>query len=313
MKAAAFHSPGNPDVLQIMDFENPVPKNGQVRVKVKAAGVQPVDCAIRGYGFTPPGVEIKYPQILGNEFSGVIDRLGEGVEDFSVGSAVIGWSLLSSYAEYVVVPTSQIVRKPQTMPWDEAGVLTASGQTAHTALKELGIGKGDTVLIHAAAGGVGTFAVQLAKAWGANVIGTASLRNHDYLKSLGATPVLYGEGLVERVCEIAPGGVDAALDAAGEDALRASIELVQDKKRIGTIVSFDLSESLGTISIRSKRSISRLSELTQLYEQGQLRIVISQSFPLHQVVEAHKVVETGHGYGKVVLTVDESKYEECIR
>ncbi|WP_152654536.1 NADP-dependent oxidoreductase [Oceanobacillus sp. CFH 90083] len=306
MKAAAFHSPGPPDVLQIMDFENPIPKNGQVRVKVKAAGVQPIDCAIRGYGFTQPGVEIQYPQILGNEFSGVIDMIGEEVEDYYIGSEVIGWSLLSSYAEYVVVPTSQIVRKPQMMPWEEAGVLTASGQTAHTALRELGIGKGDTVLIHAAAGGVGTFAVQLAKAWGANVIGTASLRNHDYLKSLGAAPVLYGKGLVEQIRKIAPGGIDAALDAAGEDALRASVELVQDKKRIGTIVSFDLSESLGTTPIRSQRSISRLSELTHLYEQGRLRIVISQSFPLYQASEAHRVVEAGHGHGKIVLTLDES-------
>ncbi|MFD1413728.1 NADP-dependent oxidoreductase [Oceanobacillus jeddahense] len=303
MKAVAFHSPGPPDVLQIMDFEKPVPKKEQIRVKVKAAGVQPIDCAIRGYGFTPPGVEIQYPQILGNEFSGVIDMVGEGVEDFSIGSEVIGWSLLSSYAEYVVVPASQIVRKPKKMPWDEAGVLTASGQTAHTALKQLGIGKGDTVLIHAAAGGVGTFAVQLAKAWGANVIGTASLQNHDYLKSLGVIPVLYGDGLVDRVRKIAPEGIDAALDAAGEEALRASIELVQDKKRIGTIVSFDLSESLGTTPIRSKRNKSRLSELTQLYEQGQLRIVISQSFSLHQASAAHRVVETGHARGKIVLTL----------
>ena len=188
MKAVAFHSPGTPDVLQLLEFDTPVPGTGQVRVKVKAAGVQPVDCRIRGQGFSPPGVEIRYPQILGNEFAGIIDMVGDGVESFSVGNEVIGWSLLSSYAEYVVVPTSQLVRKPKNMPWTEAGVLTASGQTAHTALQELGISKGDTVLIHAAAGGVGTFAVQLARTWGATVIGTASPRNHDYLRSLEAIP-----------------------------------------------------------------------------------------------------------------------------
>ncbi len=231
MKAVAFHSPGTPDVLQIMEFDPPVPKLNQVRVKVKAAGVQPVDCAIRGQGFSPPGVEIRYPQILGNEFAGIIDVVGAGVEDFSVGDEVIGWSLLSSYAEYVVVPTSQIVKKPKSMSWEEAGVFTASGQTAHTALQELGIGKGDTLLVHAAAGGVGTFAVQLARAWGATVIGTASPNNHDYLRTLGAIPVTYGEGLVERVRKLAPNGIDAALDAAGEEALRASIELIQDKKK----------------------------------------------------------------------------------
>ncbi|WP_066303811.1 NADP-dependent oxidoreductase [Bacillus sp. FJAT-29814] len=304
MKAVAFHSPGTPNVLQIMEFDPPVPGIGQVRVKVKAAGVQPADCAIRGQGFSPPGVEIRYPQILGNEFAGIIDVVGDGVESFSVGNEVIGWSLLFSYAEYVVVPTSQLVRKPKNMPWEEAGVLTASGQTAHTALQELGISKGDTVLINAAAGGVGTFAVQLARAWGATVIGTASPRNHDYLRSLGAIPVSYGEGLVERVRELAPKGVDVALDAAGEEALRASVELVHDKKRIGKIVAFDLSEELGTIPIRSKRSVSRLSELTKMYEQGLLRVVISQIFPLHQAANAHRAVETGHVRGKIVLTVD---------
>lgn len=304
MKAVAFHSPGTPDVLQLLEFDTPVPGTGQVRVKVKAAGVQPVDCRIRGQGFSPPGVEIRYPQILGNEFAGIIDMVGDGVESFSVGNEVIGWSLLSSYAEYVVVPTSQLVRKPKNMPWTEAGVLTASGQTAHTALQELGISKGDTLLIHAAAGGVGTFAVQLARTWGATVIGTASPRNHDYLRSLEAIPVAYGEGLVERVLELAPEGVDVALDAAGEEALRASVELVHDKKRIGTLVAFDLSEKLGTIPIRSKRSVSRLSELTQMYEQGLLRVVISQTFPLHQAADAHRAVETGHVRGKIVLTVD---------
>ncbi|KAB2331580.1 NADP-dependent oxidoreductase [Cytobacillus depressus] len=303
MKAVAFHSPGTPNVLQVMEFDPPVPGIGQVRVKVKAAGVQPVDCAIRGQGFSPPGVEIRYPQILGNEFAGIIDVVGDGVESFSVGNEVIGWSLLYSYAEYVVVPTSQLVRKPKNMPWEEAGVLTASGQTAYTALQELGISKGDTVLINAAAGGVGTFAVQLARAWGATVIGTASPRNHDYLRSLGAIPVSYGEGLVERVRELAPKGIDVALDAAGEEALRASVELVHDKKRIGTIVAFDLSEELGTIPIRSKRSVSRLSELTKMYEQGLLRVVISQTFPLNQAADAHRAVETGHVRGKIVLTV----------
>lgn len=304
MKAVAFHSPGTPDVLQIMEFDPPVPKHNQVRVQVKAAGVQPVDCAIRGQGFSPPGVEIRYPQILGNEFAGIIDVVGAGVEDFSVGDEVIGWSLLSSYAEYVVVPTSQIVKKPKSMSWEEAGVFTASGQTAHTALQELGIGKGDTLLVHAAAGGVGTFAVQLARAWGATVIGTASPNNHDYLRTLGAIPVTYGEGLVERVRKLAPNGIDAALDAAGEEALRASIELIQDKKRIGTIVAFDLSNELGTIPIRSKRSVFRLSELTQMYEKGLLRVFLSQTFPLHRAADAHRAVETRHVRGKIALIVN---------
>ena len=171
-------------------------------------------------------------------------------------------------------------------------------------MQKLNIRKGETVLIHAAAGGVGTIAVQLARAWGATVIGTASPYNHDYLRSLGAIPVTYGEGFVERVRKLAPNGVDAAFDAAGEEALRASVELVTDRKRIGTIASFELSEKLGTVTIYSDRNVSRLFELIRLYEQGLLRVFISKSYPLHQAAEAHRAIETRHVRGKIVLLID---------
>jgi NADPH:quinone reductase-like Zn-dependent oxidoreductase len=196
------------------------------------------------------------------------------------------------------------VTKPHNMPWEVAGVMSASGQTAHTALKELGVGNGETVLIHAAAGGVGTIAVQLAVAWGAKVIGTASERNHDYLRSLGAIPVSYGDGLVERVRSLAPNGVDASLDAAGGDALYASVEVVENKDRIGTIAAFDLVEKLGVRALRSQRSATRLAELADLYAKEKLHIHIRKTFPLVQAAEAHREVETGHGRGKVVLMVD---------
>lgn len=303
MKAAAIASFGPPEVLKIMELENPEADKGQVRVRVKAAGVQPFDCAVRGSGWAPPGLQISFPQILGNEFAGIVDQVGEGVADFFAGDEVLGWALLACYAEYVVVSADQIVRKPSEMPWEEAGGLPASGQTAHTALKELGVGPGDTVLIHAAAGGVGTFAVQLAKAWGANVIGTASLRNHDYLRSLGAIPVAYGNELVQNVRALAPNGMDAALDAAGEDALRSSLAIGIDKHRIGTIVSFELGERLGVRVIRSQRSKERLAELVDLYVRGKLRIPIRKAFPLEEAANAHREIESGHGYGKVVLTM----------
>ncbi|WP_028778173.1 NADP-dependent oxidoreductase [Shimazuella kribbensis] len=304
MKAVAISTYGSPDVLQIMEFETPQAGSGQVRVRIKAAGIQPFDTAVRSTGWEPPGLEIQYPQILGNEFAGIIDQVGTGVTDFSIGNEVLGWALLACYAEYVVVSVNQIVPKPQNMSWEEAGAITASGQTAHTALKALGVRKGDTVLIHAAAGGVGTIAVQLALAWGATVIGTASNRNHDYLRSLGAIPVTYGEGLVERVGALAPDGVDVAFDAAGEDALRASMELVKNKNRIGTIVSFDLAQKLGVQIIRSERTVERLMELIELYDQGKLNIHIRKSFSLHQAADAHKEMEAGHGRGKIVLTMD---------
>jgi NADPH:quinone reductase-like Zn-dependent oxidoreductase len=304
MKAAAFSSFGSPEVLQLMEIKTPQAGAGEVRVRVKAAGVQPADCAVRS-GWTPPGTHLSFPQIPGNEFAGVIDQIGEGVTGFSIGSEVLGFRMLASYAEYVVVPSEQIVVKPTSMTWEAAGGLSGAGQTAHTALRELNVGKGDTVLIHAAAGAVGTVAVQLAKEWGATVIGTASEPNHEYLRSLGAIPVTYGEGLAERVRALAPGGVDAALDAAGGDALLASVELVYDKNRIGTIAAVELYSHLGVRWIRSQRTTARLSELVDLHMQGKLRIPIRKIYSLDQAADAHREVETRHGYGKVVLRVEE--------
>lgn len=303
MKAAVIESFGPPEIIHIKDIQDPTAGKGQVRVKVKAAGVQPFDCAVRSTGWLPPGLQMNFPQILGNEFAGIIDQVGEGVGGFSAGDEVLGWAMLACYAEYVTVSADQVVHKPQNMSWEEAGVLTASGQTAHTALKELKVGSGETVLIHAAAGGVGTYAVQLAKAWGATVIGTASERNHDYLRSLGAIPTTYGDGLVERVRSLALQGVDAALDAAGDEALIASLKLVNNKDRIGTIVS-GLAEQLGVKMIRSQRSQARLSELTDLYQQGKLLIHVRKAYSLHEASEAHRDMETGHGQGKVVLVMD---------
>ncbi|WP_163855305.1 NADP-dependent oxidoreductase [Paenibacillus elgii] len=304
MKAAAFSSPGTPDVLQTMEFEDPQAGAGQVRVRVKAAGVQPFDLALRSGWSPPPGITVQLPQIPGNEFAGVVDQVGEGVTGFSVGSEVIGYKMLTCYAEYVTVDAGQVVVKPQSMPWEVAGGLSGAGQAAYTGLKEIGAGRGDTVLIHAAAGAVGTIAVQLAQAWGATVIGTTSERNHDYLRSLGAIPVAYGEGLADRVRALAPHGIDAVLDGAGGDALRVSVELVRNRERIGTLVGFDLAEELGIRPIRSQRSAARLAELADLYEQGKLRLHIRSTFPLHQAADAHREVETGHGRGKVVLTFD---------
>jgi NADPH:quinone reductase-like Zn-dependent oxidoreductase len=302
MKAAAFNSYGPPDVLKLMDFETPQAGAGQVRVQVKAAGVQPVDLSVRS-GWIPHGATVSFPQIPGNEFAGVIDQVGEGVSGFAVGDEVLGYRMLNCYAEFVVVSVDQIITKPHGMAWEAAGSLSASGQTAHTALQELRVGKGDTVLIHAAAGGVGSVAVQLARIYGATVIGTASERNHDYLKSLGAIPVAYGDGLADRVRALAPNGVHAALDAAGGDALQASLELVYDKDRIGTIVAFEQAAKLGLRAIRSQRSAVRLAQLAELHSQGELQIHIRQTFPLSQAADAHREIEKGHGRGKVVLTI----------
>src|SRR5688572_21867283 len=208
-----FNEYGGPEVLQLVEVPDPVPGAGDVRIRVKAAGVQPFDCATRrgDYAAYNP---LKFPVRLGNEVAGVVDEVGPGVTDLAAGDEVIAFLDMLGYADTVVVPAAQVGRKPAKMSWPEAGGLSASGQTAYTALDELHVGPADTLLVHAAAGGVGSLAVQLAVVRGARVIGTASERNHDYLRGLGAIPVTYGPGLADRVRAAAePGGVTAVLDA----------------------------------------------------------------------------------------------------
>ncbi|WP_436786907.1 NADP-dependent oxidoreductase [Yinghuangia sp. YIM S10712] len=303
MKAVTLAEFGPPDVLTLTDVPTPEPGPGHIRVRVRAAGVQPADTMMRR-GAAPPSMRAELPAVPGNEFSGVVDLVGDGVAEIAVGDEVLGWSMLGSHAEAVVVPADQVVRKPAAMPWEVAGAMSASGQTGHRALRELRVASGETVLVHAAAGGVGTAAVQVAVAWGATVIGTASEGNHAYLRSLGATPVTYGDGLVERVRAAAPQGVDAALDAAGRGALDASVELVADRTRIGTIIDFAGAERLGVVGLRGgpgARSRERLGELVDLWSQGALVVHIAHRLPLADAAEAHRIVEAGHGRGKVVL------------
>ncbi|MFF5208694.1 NADP-dependent oxidoreductase [Streptosporangium sp. NPDC000396] len=301
MKAAAFSEFGGPEVLRVMEVETPEAGEGQVRVRVKAAGVQPFDVAVR-QGWTPAGVTGDLPRIPGNEFSGVVDQVGAGVEGLLPGDEVLGFTLLNAYAEYVVVPAENVTAKPANMPWEVAGGFTAGTQTAHIALKQLGVGEGNTVLIHAAAGSVGTAAVQLARLWGAEVIGTAREENHDYLRSLGAIPVTYGEGLLEQVRELAPGGVDMVLDGAGGAALDVSLRLVKGD-RVVTLVEHAKAEELGVQVTQGVRLASRLAELADLYAQGRLTFPVRRAYPLDQAADAHREVETGHGRGKVVLAV----------
>jgi enoyl reductase len=301
-RAVVFDKYGGAEVLRILEFDPPEPAPGQVRVRVQAAGVQPFDCLFRS-GAAHSWVPARFPQQLGNEFAGIIDAVGEEVEGFAVGEEVLGWAMLSSHADHVVAGQHEIVVKPQGMPWPQAGILSASGQTAATALRLLGVAAGDTVLIHAAAGGVGSFAVQIALACGAGVIGTASQANHDYLRDLGATPVVYGDGLVGRVRQLAAGEVTASLDASGTvEALHASLELVADRNRIGTVAYQPAAEQLSVRRLSTERSAEQLSELTGLFTVGRLRASIHHAYPLEQAAEAHQAVETGHVRGKVVLT-----------
>ncbi|MEV1204761.1 NADP-dependent oxidoreductase [Microbispora rosea] len=300
-RTVVFSAYGGPEVLEVVETEPDEPGPGAIRVRVRAAGVQPFDALFRGGG-AHAYMPATFPQRLGNEFAGVIDAVGEGVAGLTVGDEVVGWAMLASYAEHVVVPAGQVVPKPASMPWPEAGVLSASGQTAGTALERLRVGAGDTVLVHAAAGGVGTFAVQIARALGATVIGTASERNHACLRDLGVIPVAYGDGLAERVRAAAPDGVDAALDAAGTvEALEVSVAVVADRTRVGTIAYQPAADRIGVQRLGTERSADRLAGLTALWEKGDLKVRIQEAIPIEEVARAHRLIETGHTTGKLVL------------
>lgn len=306
MRAAAIDAFGPADALTARDVEVPTPGQGEVLVRVLAAGVQITDAAIRG-GWTPPGATIAFPQILGNEFAGVVDHVGPDVTGWAPGDEVAGFRVLGCYAELVAVPATHIVRRPAGVPWEAAGVLSASGQTAHTAVDALGISAGESVLVHGAAGGVGTVFVQLAVARGARVIGTASAENHEYVRGLGAVPVEYGPGQLERIRVATSAPVDVAFDAAGHDNLRTAVQVVADRDRIATIVDMALAQELGCRIIRSDRSAARLQDLMDRVEDGALRIHVRRTYDLEDAAAAHRDVESGHGRGKIALTIGQTR------
>ena len=292
MKAVAFTGFGGPEVLRVLDLPEPHAGPGEVRVRVKAAGVQPFDAAVRA-GWEPPHLSLGWPRVPGNEFAGVVD---EG--ELEPGTEVLGFTAVQAAAEYIVVPATDVTPKPPEMPWEVAGGFTAGTQTASIALEVLRLREGETLLVHAAAGSVGTAAVQLAKLMGATVVGTASEANQDYLRELGATPVVYGPGLRDR---LAPLGIDVVLDGAGGEALDVSLELVRDRTRILTLVDHDRAADLGVLVSKSGRSAARLAELAALYAKGDLRFHVRRAYPYTEAVAAHREIETGHGRGKIVL------------
>ncbi|MGC1405616.1 MAG: NADP-dependent oxidoreductase, partial [Candidatus Dormiibacterota bacterium] len=298
--AIMFADYGPPEVLQPVHVDQPEPAAGQIRVAVRAAGVQPFDCTLRR-GDLAQWMPLSLPSCLGNELAGTVEAIGAGVTAVAVGDEILGWQERACYAEEVLVEAEQVVAKPAGMPWEHAGVLSASGQTAHTAIEALGIAAGDTLLIHAAAGGVGSFALQIAVALGATVIGTASPANHDYLRTLGSLPVTYGDGLEDRVRAASAQQVTAVLDCIGGPALEQSLNLVNNPARIVTIADRVNATRLGIGVIGTDRSPHRLSQVVDLYEQDRLQVHIHRAVPLLDAPIAHRQVETGHVRGKVVL------------
>jgi NADPH:quinone reductase-like Zn-dependent oxidoreductase len=301
MRAARFAAFGGPEVLAIEDIPVPEPASGEVRIKVETAAIQPFDRRVRsGTLPLPPGVAL--PITTSNEFSGTIDALGAGVTGFSIGDPVAGRRLFGCAAEYLVVPASDIAIKPAQLSFAEAATLGGTAQTADAAVESLDIGPGDVLLIHGAAGGVGTFATQLALLRGATVIGTASPANQDYLGGIGAVPLVYGPGLAERISDAAPRGVTAILDCAGGPALDLSLTLGVPLARISSLGD-PRGKELGLRAVDGVRDGKRLAKLLTLSAEGRLAATVRRIFPLHDIVEAHRELESGHGRGKIVVTI----------
>lgn len=305
MKAITFDQYGDPAVLALT--EQPEPKVGpaEVLVRVRSASVNPVDWKIVA-GYLDSLMNVDFPAIPGWDVAGVVERVGLDTPEFARGDEVIAyarkdWVQAGTYAEFVTVPVRALARKPRTLDWDQAAGLPLAGLTAYQLLTRLSVNDGDTVLIHAAAGGVGILAVQIAAALGARVIGTASPGNHETLRGFGAEPVEYGEGLADRVRALAPGGVDCVADFAG-GVLQPTLAVLKDGGRHGSIVDGEVTGSGGIYAWVRPNSVD-LQALADLADSGRLTVPVTQTFPLEQAADAFRASQTGHVRGKVVIEV----------
>ena len=299
VRAVRFSRFGGPEVLEIVDLPDPHPGPGQVRIAVRAAGVNPSD------GKKRQGLmDRELPQTLGHEAAGVVDEVGEGVADVAAGDRVFGFSAEgAAQAELAVL--SDYAPIPPSLDFPAAAALPAAIETATRALDQLGAGSGSTLLINGASGSVGSAAVQLAVIRGAHVIGTASPANHQYLRSLGAEPVAYGQGLTGRVRALAPDGVDLALDVAGSGVLPELIELAGGPERVVTIADFGGAQEHGVrfSSGDAGRAVHALAGIGELIESGRFSLPVTQTFPLAEIEQAHSASENGQVRGKLVLVV----------
>ncbi|MEV0845888.1 NADP-dependent oxidoreductase [Streptomyces sp. NPDC049954] len=299
MKAAQFSRFGGPEVLEIVELPDPLPGPGEVRIAVRAAGVNASDWKKRA-GL----MDEELPQTMGYEAAGVVDRLGEGVADVAVGDRVFGFCTEgAAQAELAVLP--HYAPLPPSLGFAEAAALPAAVETATRALDQLGVGSGGTLLVNGASGSVGAAAVQLAVARGARVIGTTSPANHDYLRSLGAEPVTYGAGLVERVRALAPEGVDLALDVAGSGVLPELIGLAGGPEHVVTVADFPGAREHGVRFSRGDdgRALHALTGIGELIESGRFALPAVHTFPLAEIAAAHRAGEDGRPRGKLVLLI----------
>lgn len=289
--------------LEIGDVPDPKVGPGQALVEVRGAGVNPVDWKVMAGGLDAM-MDAVFPVIPGWDVAGVVRALGPDVPEFSPGDEVMSYARkdtvhAGTFAEYVAVPASALARKPAALDWAQAAGLPLVGMTAQRTLARLEVGPGDTLLVHNASGGVGSIGIQLARERGARVIGTASPRNHDYVRSLGGEPVSYGDGLADRVRELAPDGVTAVADFVGGQ-LETTLAVLAEGGRHASIAD-DTVERHGGHWIWVRPDGAALAELAEPAGRGALTVEVAGTFPLDKVGEAFDASRSGHTRGKLVL------------
>lgn len=306
MKAAFYSKYGDPGVLEYGDQPEPKVGPDTVLIEVKATSVNPVDWKVMA-GYLDGAITAHFPVIPGWDVAGVVIQPGPAVPEFSAGDEVMGYVRMDTvgqgtFAEQVSAPVRTLSRKPSNLSWAEAATVPLTGLTALQTLDALDVTDGDTVLIHNGAGGVGTFGIQIARARGARVIATASERNHDFLRELGAEPVAYGDGVADRVHEIAPGGVSAVVDFVGGEDWQASLDVLTRQGRVASIADAAVKEHGGQY-IFVRPVADDLSTLADLIEAGKVKPVLAETYPLEKAADAFSANMDGHTRGKIAITV----------
>ncbi|MEU3221256.1 NADP-dependent oxidoreductase [Streptomyces sp. NPDC006971] len=306
MKAIALNGFGGPEALRLTDLPDPKVAPGEVLIRVRAAGVNPVDWKLAG-GRLDAVMETHFPLVPGWDVAGVVERVGFDVEEFAPGDEVFGYIRkdtvqFGAYAELVSAHVRMVARKPAALSWEQAAGVPLAGLTAYQAIKRVGVRAGETVLVHAAAGGVGSLGVQIAVALGARVIGTATDHNHDFVRKLGAEPVAYGPGLDDRVARLAPEGIDAALDFVGADAVDTSLRLLGRPDRLASITAPEAAAQGGHY-VWGRPDSADLAALADLADTGKFAVHVERVLPLAEAAEAWRLNARGHTRGKLVLSV----------
>ncbi|HSY24545.1 MAG TPA: NADP-dependent oxidoreductase [Polyangiaceae bacterium] len=304
-KAVKFDTYGGLDVLEVRDVPRPIAAKGKVLVRVKAAGINPGEAAIRE-GALHARFPATFPSGEGTDFAGIVEEVGEGVTAFAAGDEVVGYTHdRASHAEFVVVDPDHLTARPANVPWEQAGALFVAGTTAYSCVRAVSLKAGDTVVVSGAAGGVGSIVVQLAELAGAKVIGLAGEANHKWLAAHGAIPVPYGPGVADRIRAAAGAGgrVDAFIDTFGKGYVDLALELKVSPDRINTIIDF---EAVAKHKVKAEGSQASangkvLAELVGLMAKGQLEIPVAKTYPLDRVRDAFRELMQRHTHGKIVL------------